>query len=146
MWNLLWKRNVELQHVRVFTDGAIRPGAGVSGLAAIVRDERWAIRLWWSQRAGRMSCNEAEYAAAIMALDKLRQWQPRKVDVYSDSRLLVDQMGGRATARSLTMRSAHVRLRTMAAEFERVTFHHIPREQNRVADALANEAAEGLYS
>jgi ribonuclease HI len=129
----------------VHTDGAIRPEQGKSGLAAIVRDERGNILHWWGRCAARMTCNEAEYAAAIMALENIHTLQnpPRALKVYSDSQVLVHQMSGIATARASALRQAQLRLRGLVVNFEFVTFHHIPREQNRLADALANDAADG---
>lgn len=127
----------------VYTDGAIRAETGVSGLAAIVRDETGRIMHWWSRRDKKMTCNEAEYAAAIMALEFLRTLHPREIRLYSDSLVLVQQMNGSASARAPALRQAQMRLRGLILYFEKVTFHHIPREQNRLADALANEAADG---
>lgn len=132
------------QRLHIHTDGAIRPDLGVSGLAAIVRDDLGNFRFLWSRRAGRLTCNEAEYAAVIMALERLRQMQARRVIIYSDSRILVDQMTGRASVKAATLRSVHARLRSLATDFESITFTYIPRLQNRLADALANDAAEGL--
>ncbi len=129
----------------IYTDGAIRPERGLSGLAAIVRDETGKILHWWSRRDGKMTCNEAEYAAAILAFESLRATRgiPREVRVFSDSQVLVQQMSGRAAARAPGLRQAQMRLRGLTLEFEKVSFHYIPREQNRLADALANEAADG---
>lgn len=131
----------------IHTDGAIRPEQGRSGLAAIVRDEQGHICYWWKQRAGRLTCNEAEYAAAIFALEQMLRmgFNPGHVvlSVYCDSRVLVDQMSGRAQAHAPELRKAQARLQALAQRFKRVTFHHIPREQNRLADALAFEAVEG---
>ncbi|PIX47134.1 MAG: hypothetical protein COZ54_02005, partial [Anaerolineae bacterium CG_4_8_14_3_um_filter_59_70] len=110
-----------LKYVRVYTDGAIRPEKGVSGLAAVVRDESGQIRHWWSRRAGRMTCNEAEYAAVILALESLRPMQPQEVHVYSDSQVVVQQMRGLATARAPAMRQAQARLRALIVQFEQVT-------------------------
>ncbi len=133
------------QCVHVFTDGAIRPDAGVSGQAAIVRDEGWGIRHWWSRKAGRMTCNEAEYAAVILALESLRALRPREVHIYSDSQVVVHQMQGLAAARAPALRQAQARARALTVQFERVIFHHIPREHNRLADALANDAVDGRW-
>src|SRR5689334_5375528 len=128
---------------RVNTGGAIRPELGASGLAAVVWDEGEAIRYWWKERAGAMTNNEAEYAAVILALERLLGLpflnRPREVAIYSDSRLVVDQMRGLATARTPRIRVVAIKLRGLVARFERVTFQYIPREQNRLADALANE-------
>jgi ribonuclease HI len=129
----------------IHTDGAIRPDMGVSGLSAIVRDEKGQIIHLWSRRDERMTCNEAEYAAAIMALKKIAALRisPRMLYMYSDSQVMVHQMRGLATARAPGVRQAQMHLRRLIARFDKVTFQHIPRKENRLADALANDAADG---
>lgn len=129
----------------IHTDGAIRPELGVSGISAIVRDEKGQVIHLWSRRDKRMTCNEAEYAAAIMALEKISALRisPRTLNIYSDSQVMVHQMSGIATARAPGLRQAQMRLRGLVSHFDKVTFHHIPREDNRLADALANDAADG---
>ncbi len=131
------------QSIRVFTDGAIRPELGISGLAAIVRNENGQILTWFSQRAGAMTCNEAEYAAVQFALESIRALRPQEVHIFSDSLVVVQQMRGLATARAPALKQAQLRVRGLVAQFQQVQFHHIPREKNRLADALANEAADG---
>ena len=131
--------------VHVFTDGAIRPEAGTSGLAAIVRDEDWRIRHWWSRKAGRMTCNEAEYAAVILALESLRALRPQEVHIYSDSQVVVHQMQGLAATRAPALRQSRALARALVVQFEHVQFHHIPREHNRLADALACDAVDGRW-
>jgi ribonuclease HI len=129
----------------IHTDGATRLERGVSGLAAIVRDEKGEIIHWWCKRDKRMTCNEAEYAAAIMAFEYLQTLHanPREVKLFSDSQVMVHQMIGIASAHAPALRQAQIRLRELIVPFEKVTFHHIPREKNRLADALANDAADG---
>ena len=131
------------QSVRVFTDGAIRPELGISGLAAIVRDEKGQILTWFSQRAGAMTCNEAEYAAVQFALESVRALHPQEIHIFSDSLVVVHQMSGLAAARAPALKQAQLRVRSLVAQFQQVQFHHIPRERKRLADALANEAADG---
>ncbi len=133
------------QRISVFTDGAIRPEVGVSGLAAIVRDEKGRILHWFNRRAGSMTCNEAEYAAVAFALESLRalRGSPREVHIFSDSLVVVQQMRGLAAARAPALKQAQLRVRGLVAQFQQVQFHHIPREKNRLADALANETADG---
>lgn len=127
----------------VFTDGAIRPQQGKSGLGAVVRGENGQIFHLWSKQVGILSCNEAEYAAAIMALELLGRIYKGPVDIFSDSQIMVYQMQGRAFVKAAGLRTAHAQLRALVGHFERVTFNHIPREKNRLADALANEIVEG---
>jgi ribonuclease HI len=133
----------------IYTDGSIRPERGASGLAAVLRDGDGQTRRWWARRAGRLNCNEAEYAAAVMALEEIskenssRKLRELEIIVYSDSQVMVHQMMGLATPSASGLRKWHVRLRGLAIRFGQITFRHIPREQNRLADALANEAADG---
>ena len=129
----------------VHTDGAIRPSRNLSGLAAIVRSPSGEICHWWSTLAGPMTCNEAEYAAVIFALQKLRLIQTAEIEVYSDSRLVVDQMLGLARAKAPGLQPAYRALKALVVEFNQVRFHHIPREKNRLADALANDTVDGYY-
>lgn len=131
------------QRLLIYTDGAIRPQIGVSGLAAVVHDQTGLIHAIWSRRAGRMTSNEAEYAAAILALENLIRVGVNDLIMFSDSQVMVHQMLGIASAQAPSLKQAQARLRSLIVQYEHVTFNHIPREQNRLADALANEAADG---
>lgn len=138
------KRAFSPNHYLVYTDGAIRPDREISGLGAIVKNDRGEVCHWWQKRAGAMTCNQAEYAAVIFALERLHNLHSGEVEVYTDSLLLVDQMRGQAMARAAKLKNAYVRLRALVTLFKRVNFHHIPRERNRLADALASDAADGF--
>lgn len=134
------RRKHSIRQWRVYTDGAIRPEQSISGLSAVVVDESGGIALWWYRSAGKLTCNEAEYAAALLALEQLMPFRPLEIDLYSDSQVMVRQMSGLAATRAAALKQMQARLRERVIAFERVTFHHIGREENRVADALANEA------
>jgi len=128
----------------IHIDAAVRPSEGGAAAAAILRDERGQICAWLQQHLAQpITNNEAEYAAAILALEFLlklpRRKRPRRLEIYSDSQILVTQMNGLAAARSPALRQAQACLRALAIQFRQVSFHHIGREQNRLADALAAE-------
>jgi len=133
---------------KISTDGAVRSEQGASGLAAIARDEHDQICYWWKKRAGRMTNNEAEYAAVIFALEQMLKIRGRDkipgLIIYSDSQIVVEQMSGRAATNAPALRVCQARLRLLVKRFANVSFRHISREQNRLADALAFEAVEGL--
>lgn len=132
----------------IFTDGATRAPQKRSGLGAVVRDPAHQILYLWYQSAGPLTNNEAEYEAALMALERLREKTPHRlhaqmqIDLYTDSQVLVEQMSGKALTHAPGLRKAQARLRALVIQFARVTFHHIPREENQLADALASEAAK----
>lgn len=131
------------QQLSVYVDGAIHPELGVSGLAAVARNAHGQICYWWSRKVGRMTNNEAEYGAAILALESLSRLNIRDVDIYSDSQVMVFQMTGRALTNSSRLKRAQIQLRALLLQFDRVGFHHIPREENRLADALAGDTVDG---
>jgi ribonuclease HI len=140
---MLWDR--ECQPRQVYVDAAMRNDQGKCGLAAIVCDPRGAVQQLWGAVAGRLTNCEAEYAAAIFALRRLRGQRSRPIIVCTDSLILVDQMQGRAATRAPGLRLKQTELRALLREFANVSFQHIPRERNRLADALANEVADGRY-
>ena len=131
------------RRVKVFTDGAIRPERGVSGLSALVFEKTGNLLYWQSWQTGSLTCNEAEYEAVIAALTSIQPLGAVEISVFTDSQILVRQMCGTATVRAPGLKKSLVQLRGVVAGFKYVSFHHIPRERNRLADALANEAADG---
>ncbi|MBX0331500.1 reverse transcriptase-like protein, partial [Oscillochloris sp. ZM17-4] len=88
--------------------------------------------------------NAAEYQALIFGLQLvLERYGPAHVRCLSDSRVAVDQLSGRAAVRAEGLAPLHAQAAALAARMTHITFVHIPREVNRLADALAWEALEG---
>lgn len=142
-----WMRNLFTPglpaRVLVYIDGAICEKRKVSAQAVVVRDESGLIRLMWSQSGDWCTCNESEYRAAILAFEKFAPHPPLQVTIFSDSQVLVEQMNGRAAVREPRLQVLHFRLKILVQTMHAVAFEHIPRENNRLADALANEALTG---
>lgn len=90
--------------------------------------------------------NIAEYAAVIAALSQAQIEGVTELDVFADSKLIVEQMSGRWSVSHPHMRVAHTKAREMAARFGSVTFTWIPREKNGRADLLSKRglASESL--
>lgn len=138
-------KNIEKdQPLSIFIDGAIRPEQGISGVAAIVRSTDNQILYWWKKKMGKMTCNEAEYAAAIFACRQLLSLQKgfhlRPIQIFSDSMVMVTQMNGQACVNAPALQRNHALLRSLTTQFKSISFQHISREHNRLADALAFEA------
>jgi len=64
------------------------------------------------------------------------------VEVFSDSKLVIEQMRGYYRVNHDSLRVLHRRAQDLRDGFERVTFHHISRERNQLADAMAEEAVQ----
>lgn len=124
----------------VQADAALAADGSATGLGVIVRNARGRILRWVSRRGPGMTNNEAEYAALCLALEVLAAEKSQAVHVYSDSEIVVNQMRGRFRVNSADLRRWHHQACQLARRIPVVTFTHIPRERNRLADALANEA------
>ena len=132
--------------LHVYTDGAIRQKAGSTGLAVVVEDDQGNILGWLARRTGPLTCNEAEYEAVLFALENLSTWQPHAAIFFSDSKVVVDQARGYAVARAPGMKQRLARLRLLQTDLPPISFRHIPRRRNRLADALANDVVDGYVS
>ena len=67
---------------------------------------------------------------------------PPRLQVFMDSKLVVEQMSGRWKVKHPGLIELHAQARKLAARFDRISYAWIPRERNKHADRLANEAMD----
>jgi probable phosphoglycerate mutase len=129
--------------VVVEADGGSRGNPGPAGYGAVVRDaatgEVLAERL---AGLGNVTNNVAEYQGLIAGLQAARDLGADAVDIRMDSKLVVEQMSGRWQIKHPSMQPLAAEARALAAGFADVTYEWIPREQNKHADRLANQAMD----
>ncbi len=123
-------------------DGAARGNPGPASYGVVVRDSSGAIVARLKKYIGRFTNNVAEYYALIAALDYAQAHSVRSVRIHSDSELLVKQMRGQYKVKSPDLRPLFERAKKMSQSFASFAIEHVYREQNREADALANEALD----
>ena len=126
----------------VYFDGASRgnPGAAAVGWVIVTGD---GIAAEGSDRIGRATNNQAEYAALIAALEAAADYGFDELIIKGDSQLIVKQVRGEWDANDPTLREKRVRVRELLRRFEEWSLDHVPREINDRADELANEAFDG---
>jgi ribonuclease HI len=132
---------------RANIDGGSRGNPGPAAYGVVVRDGGGELVAKLKKYIGRFSNNVAEYYGLIAALDYAQEHKIRTLRVESDSELLVKQMRGQYKVKSEDLRPLFERAKKMSQGFESFRIDHVYREQNREADALANEAldaAEGV--
>ena len=127
---------------RASIDGASRGNPGPSAYGVVVRDLRGEIIARLKKYIGRMTNNVAEYYGLIAAMDYAQSHGVRSLRIESDSELLVKQMRGQYKVKSEDLRPLFERAKKMSQGFESFRIEHVYREQNREADALANEALD----
>ncbi|MGW3228962.1 bifunctional RNase H/acid phosphatase [Kitasatospora sp. NPDC001095] len=127
----------------VEADGGSRGNPGPAGYGAVVRDgDTGQIVAEAAEFIGHATNNVAEYKGLIAGLKAARELDPdASVDVRMDSKLVVEQMSGRWKIKHPDMQPLAAEARTVFPR-ARVTYTWIPRERNKDADRLANEAMD----
>ena len=128
--------------VIVWTDGGARGNPGPAGYGVVVTTPGGEVLTELAAGIGWATNNVAEYRGVIAGLEQAGALGARRVRVRADSLLVVNQQKGLWKVKNPTLRELWVETRRLAGMFERVTWEHVPRERNRRADALANQAMD----
>ena len=83
----------------------------------------------------------AEYEACIMGLEEAIDLRIEHLDVYGDSTLVVNQIKGEWETNQPGLIPYRDYARRISTFFTKFEFHHIPRDENRMVDALATLAS-----
>lgn len=134
----------------IYTDGACRKSNPLSSEgeasigAVILKDGRVLTEI--CKYLGTATNNEAEYEAVIQALSELKSLEDinsANVKIMADSELMVRQMKGEYKIKKANIAEKAKKIKDFIAENNlKISFTHIPREQNSEADALANRALD----
>ncbi|WP_432829706.1 bifunctional RNase H/acid phosphatase [Dactylosporangium sp. CA-092794] len=129
--------------VVVEADGGSRGNPGPAGYGAVVRDATGEVLAERCGALGVTTNNVAEYSGLIAGLRAARELGADEAEVRMDSKLVVEQMSGRWQIKHPGLRPLAEQARSLAGSFSRISYSWIPREQNKHADRLANEAMDG---
>lgn len=129
--------------VTVYTDGGSRGNPGVAGSGSVVYDESGATLAEIAYVVGQKSSNNvAEYHGLLRGLEAARELGAGEVEVFMDSKLVVEQMSGRWKIKHPDMKKLALEARELAAGFTSVSYAWVPRAKNKKADELSNVAMD----
>lgn len=130
--------------VVIYTDGGARGNPGPAGAGVVIRKDGQVIAEIARYLGERQTNNWAEYEAVALALGTLYELglKGSDIDFRLDSQLVVEQLKGNWKVKEPTLKPQVAKIRTLLADFGVVTFTHIPREENKDADKLVNEAID----
>jgi len=134
--------------VIVYTDGASRGNPGPASIGVAIYDEKEKEIKKYGQAIGKATNNQAEYGAVIFALKKIKSLIGKKkisdleIEVRSDSELLVNQLSGNYKILDEDIQKFFITIWNLKIDYKKVNFVLIPREKNKMADFLANEALD----
>ncbi len=132
----------------LFTDGGARGNPGPAGAGAVLKRGDTILKKI-AKPLGKRTNNWAEYEAVIVALEELKKLVPESrrketvVEVKLDSELIARQLSGKYQVKEESLFSQYIKAHNLLVkDFPHTTFTHIPREKNKEADALSNEAMD----
>jgi ribonuclease H / adenosylcobalamin/alpha-ribazole phosphatase len=128
--------------LRLFADGASRGNPGPAALGVVIEDDQGMRLRGFHRWLGRATNNQAEYEALIEGLKAVTAWKPDRLEVFLDSKLVVEQMNGRYRIKAPELAPLHQKASELMREFPDVAISHVERAKNRGADALANMAID----
>ena len=136
-----------MTNINVFTDGASRGNPGLAAIGIVIKDEAGNDILTHKKFLGEFTNNYAEYTALVESVKLLQNLKTEfeQINFYCDSELVVKQINGQYKIK-------HKDLIKLSLEFwnqikllsKKFSIKHIPREQNKIADRLANEALDEI--
>jgi ribonuclease HI len=133
-----------LENITIFTDGGARGNPGPSGIGAVIYEGKTRLAEV-SEFIGHATNNWAEYQAVIRALETAVHYglSGRTIEFRLDSKLVAEQLMGNWRVKEETLKPQWARARSLIEEhFKDAGFTYIPREKNKEADRLANDAMD----
>lgn len=138
----------QYSNIVVYTDGGSRGNPGPAAVGVAVCDESGSVIKEYGEYLGETTNNEAEYQAVIFALKKLKLLVGKKktkttsVEIRSDSELLVSQLNGKYKIKEERIAKLFIEIWNLEVDFREVRFYQVPREKNKEADKLVNQALD----
>lgn len=123
----------------IYTDGGSRGNPGQSAAAFVIIDRQQHVLDQGGSYLGITTNNQAEYHGVQLGLERASEMGLRTIELRIDSMLVVNQMKGLYKIKNRELWPINERIRSLIGEFEKVTFTHVPRESNQLADLLVNK-------
>lgn len=134
------------QTLKVFTDGGARgnPGPAASGVAIFGLAGK--ERLLCGKYLGKTTNNVAEYNAFLLGLElvlkEVQNHTEIEVQFYADSLLAVKQLNGEFRVKNPNLAKLYAEIKDKEKLFKKISYRHIPREENKLADREVNKALD----
>jgi len=121
-------------------DGGSRGNPGICGAGHVIMVNGKQIYSGSAIVSTKNTNNYAEYMSLINGMNDAYERGIKHLEVKGDSLLVIKQVQGQWAVRKATLQNLHTEVIDKITLFDTITFHHIPREQNKLADAEANKA------
>lgn len=131
--------NATYERLVGYCDGGSRGNPGPAASGYVLIDASESVVAEGGTFLGITTNNIAEYQALYLALEKALELGATVVDMRLDSQLVVNQMNGLYKIKSAELMPIYKRIHELVARFDKVTFSHVMREYNTLADGMVNK-------
>lgn len=135
-------KNASENTVVIYSDGGSRGNPGPSAAGYVILDYRQQVIAQGGEYLGITTNNQAEYQGVRIGLEKALELKYKRVDFKIDSMLVVNQMKGFYRIKNRELWPIHERIRELMKKFDKVTFNHVAREFNQLADGMVNKTLD----
>ena len=132
-----------MKELTVYIDGASKGNPGKASIGIAIYSDKTLIKKLGAQ-IGYATNNVAEYIALITALIECLHYTPDKLEIKSDSQLLIKQMQGEYRIKDRYLQKLQFIANRLNSLYPNIYFTHIPREENKEADRIANDALKEI--
>ncbi|HEX5585338.1 ribonuclease HI family protein [Gaiella sp.] len=126
----------------LWTDGGARGNPGPAAYAFVLETEDGTVLEARGEAIGVATNNVAEYSALVAGLEAAVAVGVTELELRSDSELMVKQMRGEYRVKNRDLQALFLEASRAARAFGEVTYTHVRREHNELADRLVNEALD----
>jgi ribonuclease HI len=127
---------------RLWTDGGARGNPGPAAYAFVLETDDGDVIDAQGVAIGVATNNVAEYSALVAGLRRAAEAGVTELEVKSDSELMVKQMRGEYRVKNAALQELFLDASRAARQVGAVTFTHVRREHNALADRLVNDALD----
>jgi len=126
----------------LYIDGASRGNPGRAGAGIWITNREREKISEVSRYLGHKTNNEAEYWALLLGLREAKRLGGEALQIFTDSELVARQIKGVYRVKDLKLKALHKTVIENLKTFSSFEIGSIPREENKEADRLANQAIQ----
>lgn len=125
--------------VIIYSDGGSRGNPGPSASGFVIMSPSQDVLHQGGVYLGITTNNQAEYHGVRLGLEKALSIGVKVVECRVDSLLVVNQLNGVYTIKNRDLWPVHERIKELITQFDKVSFRHVRREFNQLADGMVNK-------
>lgn len=138
---LIYEQVNNMSQYTIYSDGGARGNPGPAAIGVVISQDHKVVTTI-SRCIGETTNNQAEYQAIIAGLEKAIELKAEEVECFLDSELVVKQLRHEYKVKNKDLAILFVKAHNLSVQIKKVRFNHVPREENKAADKLVNEALD----